>query len=133
VYPPVQHAVVAVVRLAGRVLMVQRGPRGPFAGWWQPLSGRIEPGESQAAAVEREAREEVGLAVRALRKVWECPADGAEFLLHWWLAEPEGTELQPDQREIADARWLTPDEIRALPQTFAGDREFFEHVLPRLG
>jgi 8-oxo-dGTP pyrophosphatase MutT (NUDIX family) len=133
VYPAVQHAVVAVVRREGRVLMVQRGPGGAFAGWWQPLSGRIEPGESQAAAVEREAREEVGLAVRALRKVWECPADGADFLLHWWLAEPEGTELEPDLREIADARWLTPDEIRALPQTFAGDREFFERVLPSLG
>jgi 8-oxo-dGTP pyrophosphatase MutT (NUDIX family) len=129
----VQQAVVAVVRRAGRVLMVQRGPRAAFAGYWQPLSGRLEPGESQAEAVVREAREEVGLEVRALRKVWECPADGADFVLHWWLAEPLGAELAPDLDEIADARWLTPEEIRALPRTFAGDREFFERVLPGLG
>jgi 8-oxo-dGTP pyrophosphatase MutT (NUDIX family) len=124
---------VAVVRSGPRVLMVERGARGSFAGWWQPVSGRIEPGESQAEAVVREVREEVGLEVRALRKVWECPADGADFTLHWWLAEPLGTELSPDPDEIADARWLTLEEIRALPRTFAGDREFFERVLPGLG
>lgn len=122
----------AVVRSGARVLMVQRGARGPFAGWWQPLSGRIEPGESQAEAVVREAREEVGLEVRALRKVWECPAEGVDFTLHWWLAEPAGTGLSPDPGEIADARWLTREEILALPQTFAGDREFFARILPGL-
>jgi NADH pyrophosphatase NudC (nudix superfamily) len=127
-----QHAVVAVVRRAGRVLMVQRSTRSSFPGYWHPLSGRLEPGETQAEAVVREAREEVGLEVRALRKVWECPADGADFVLHWWLAEALGAELQPDPGEIADARWLTPEEIRELPRTFAGDREFFERVLPAL-
>jgi 8-oxo-dGTP diphosphatase len=127
-----QQAVVAVVRRAGRVLMVQRGPRSAFAGWWQPLSGRLEPGETQAEAVVREAREEVGLHVQPLRKVWECAADGADFWLHWWLAESLGEELTPDADEISDARWLTLEEIRALPRTFAGDREFFSRVLPTL-
>ena len=127
-----QDAVVAVIRRDGRVLMVQRGPRAAFAGYWQPLSGRLEPGESQAEAVVREAREEGGLDVRPLRKIWECPADGADFWLHWWLAEPLAAELQPDRDEIADARWLTPGEIRELPLTFAGDREFFASVFPTL-
>jgi 8-oxo-dGTP diphosphatase len=112
--------------------MVRRSPRAVFAGYWQPVSGRIEPGESQAEAVVRETREEVGLVVCALRKVWECPADGADFVLHWWLAEPLGTELVPDQDEVVDARWLTPDEILSLPDTFAGDREFFTRILPSL-
>jgi 8-oxo-dGTP pyrophosphatase MutT (NUDIX family) len=128
----VQQAVVAVVRREGRVLMVQRGPRSVFAGWWQPLSGRLEPGETQAEAVVREAREEVGLDVQPLRKVWECPADGADFWLHWWLAEPASGELVLSGDEISDARWLTPEEIRALPHTFAGDRDFFTRVLPTL-
>lgn len=123
----------AVVCDGPRVLMIQRAGCVPFAGFWQPLSGRIEPGESQAEAVVREAREEVGLAVRALRKVWECPADGVDFTLHWWLAEPLGTALSPDPNEVADARWLTREEILALPQTFAGDREFFARILPGLG
>jgi 8-oxo-dGTP pyrophosphatase MutT (NUDIX family) len=124
--------VVAVVRRQGRVLMVQRGPRSVFAGWWQPLSGRLEPGETQAEAVVREAREEVGLDVQPLRKVWECPADGVDFWLHWWLAECAGGDLRPDRDEIADARWLRPEEISALPLTFAGDREFFARIFPTL-
>jgi NADH pyrophosphatase NudC (nudix superfamily) len=128
----VEEAVVAVVRRGDRVLMVQRGPRSSFPGFWHPLSGRLEPGETQAEAVVREAREEVGLEVRALRKVWECPADGADVHLHWWLAEAPAGDAIPDGHEVTDARWLTPDEIRRLPDTFAGDREFFERVLPAL-
>jgi mutator protein MutT len=126
------QAVVVVIRRGDRVLMVQRGPRAAFAGHWQPLSGRIEPGETEAQAVVREVREEVGLRVRPLRKVWECPADGADFWLNWWLAEVVGGEQVIDRDELADARWLTLDEIRALPDTFAGDREFFERVFPSL-
>jgi 8-oxo-dGTP pyrophosphatase MutT (NUDIX family) len=127
-----EQAVVVVVRRGGRILMVQRGPRSSFSGWWQPVSGRIEAGETQAQAVVREAREEVGLHVQPLRKVWECPADGADFLLHWWLADSSQGEIAPDRDEISDARWLTPDEIRALPRTFPGDRVFFSRVLPAL-
>jgi NADH pyrophosphatase NudC (nudix superfamily) len=127
-----QEAVVAVVRRGDRVLMVRRGPRSSFPGFWQPLSGRLEPGETQAEAVVREAREEVGLEVRPLRKVWECPADGADFRLHWWLAESRTGDVTPDGCEVTDARWLTPEEIRLLPDTFAGDREFFTRVLPAL-
>jgi 8-oxo-dGTP pyrophosphatase MutT (NUDIX family) len=127
-----EQAVVVVVRRGGRVLMVQRGPRSTFPGWWQPVSGRIEPGETQADAAVREAREEVGLHVQPLRKVWECPADGADFQLHWWLADSARGEIAPDGVEICDARWLTPEEIRALPHTFAGDREFFSRILPTL-
>jgi 8-oxo-dGTP pyrophosphatase MutT (NUDIX family) len=128
----VEEAVVAVIRRGARVLMVQRGRRSTFPGYWQPVSGRLERGESQAEAVVREAREEVGLEVQPLRKVWECPADGADFRLHWWLAESLTGEVIPDPDEIGDARWLTPEEIRRLPDTFAGDREFYERVLPTL-
>jgi lipoyl(octanoyl) transferase len=51
---------VSVVPVApdGRVLLLRRSPeRG---GFWQPVTGRIEPGESPHAAAERELREETG-------------------------------------------------------------------------
>jgi ADP-ribose pyrophosphatase YjhB (NUDIX family) len=48
---------------AGRLLLVQRA-RAPQAGRWTVPGGRVEPGEAVAAAVEREVREETGLAVR---------------------------------------------------------------------
>jgi len=133
----VREAVVAVLRQDDRVLVIQRGPQVILPGYWTPLSGRIEPGESQEAAVVREVSEEVGLRVTPLAKVWECPTDDGDFLLHWWTAEPESDQAASDQlvlapEEVSDARWVTPEEFLQMTPTFAGDREFFERVLPGL-
>ncbi len=128
----VREAVVAVLRRDDRILIVQRGPLVLLPGYWTPLSGRIEPGESQQAAVVREVSEEVGLRVSPLAKVWECPTDDGDFLLHWWTAEVESDDLVLDPAEVSDARWVTAKEFLQMKPTFAGDREFFEHVLPQL-
>ncbi len=48
-----------------RVLLVQRG-KAPLKGSWSLPGGLLECGESLAAAVSREVREETGLEVRPL-------------------------------------------------------------------
>ena len=125
-------AIVAVITNGDKILLIQRalGIRG--GGYWAPVSGEVEPGESQEAAVVREAKEEVGLMVRPLRKVWENISSRGTFRLHWWLAEYVGGELVLEKREVSDARWLTVDEICKMDGTFEGDREFFQKVLPLL-
>src|SRR5262249_61998165 len=65
------EAITAVITSGDKVLLICRGPSVPGAGYWAPPSGKLEPGESQEAAVVRESWEEVGLTVRPLRKVWE--------------------------------------------------------------
>ncbi len=125
-------AVVTVIRNGNKVLLIQRAPSVRGAGYWAPVSGEVEPGESQEAAVVREAKEEVGLTVRPLRKVWENISSRGTFTLHWWLAEYVAGELALEKREVSDARWLTADEICGLGTTFEGDREFFQKVLPSL-
>jgi 8-oxo-dGTP diphosphatase len=52
--------------------------------------------------------------------------------LHWWLAAIVGGTLQPDAREVAEARWVTPAQFLALDPTFELHREFFGRVLPKL-
>jgi NADH pyrophosphatase NudC (nudix superfamily) len=125
-------AIVAIVTSGNKVLLIWRGPSVPDAGYWAPLSGKIEPEESQEAAVVREVREEVGLTVQPLRKVWENVAASGSHTLHWWLAAYVGGELTLDRREVSDACWVTVDEISGLEQTFAGDRLFFQQVFPLL-
>lgn len=64
--PDLRTVTVVPVAADGRVLLLRRVPdRG---GFWQPVTGRIEPGESPEAAAERELREETGFAgpVRSL-------------------------------------------------------------------
>jgi NADH pyrophosphatase NudC (nudix superfamily) len=91
----------------------------------------VEPGERQEAAVIREVREEVGMAIRPVRKVWESVSAEATHTLHWWLADADDSDLRPDRREVSDARWVTVQEIATLSPTFPGDRHFFEEVFRR--
>jgi 8-oxo-dGTP diphosphatase len=126
------HAVVPVLLRDGRVLVIKRGPDVILPGYWCPPSGRIEPAETQEQAVVREIAEELGLIATPVAKIWECPTDDGEFTLHWWIAEVDGYEVRPDPGEVAEIRWVTPEEFLALYPTFAGDREFFLSVLPTL-
>ncbi|MEK6601536.1 MAG: NUDIX hydrolase [Candidatus Binatota bacterium] len=122
-----------MITKGNKVLLIQRAPGIRGGGYWAPVSGEVEPGETQEAAVVREAKEEVGLTVRPVRKVWENMSTRGTFILHWWLAEYVGGKLVLEKREVSAARWLTADEIYGLDTTFEGDREFYQKVLPSLG
>ncbi|MFO1104527.1 MAG: NUDIX hydrolase [Amaricoccus sp.] len=57
-------AVIGVILRGGATLLVRRGTP-PNLGLWGFPGGKIEPGETVAQAVEREVREETGIACRA--------------------------------------------------------------------
>ena len=128
----VADAVVILWREGARVLAVRRAAGIARPGHWSAPTGRVEPGETQADTVVREAREELGVEVRPLRKVWQCATDDARFVLHWWLVEHVRGLLAPDPAEVAEARWVTAPEYLALEPGFAVHREFFERVWPQL-
>ena len=114
------------------MLVIQRGPGSMLPGYWSPPSGRIEPGESQSEALVREMREELGITVRPLSKVWECLTDDGGYRLHWWTVDEDGEPLSPAPDEVAGTRWVDGEGFLALSPTFAGDRTFFREIWPRL-
>lgn len=126
------EAIIAILRRDDRILVIRRGPQTRRSGYWAPLSGTIEPGESQEMTLVREVREEVGLRARPVAKVWECDTDDGLYLLHWWLADVEPGEMTLEPGEVGEARWIRPEEFLQLEPTFEKDREFFERVLPGL-
>ncbi|WP_327695467.1 NUDIX domain-containing protein [Streptomyces sp. NBC_00459] len=117
-------AVIVHDRAAGRVVLLQRGPRAKFGqGLWDLPLGKSEPGEPITDTAVRELYEETGLTVRpeALRVAHVVHgAEGVQapngyltvvFAAHAWTGEPENRE--PDKH--AEVRWV---EVDALPQEF---------------
>ena len=57
---------IAVVEHEGQFLIGQRPPGVALAGFWEFPGGKVEPGETPAAAAARECREEAGVEVEVL-------------------------------------------------------------------
>lgn len=129
-----RQAVVIVLREGARVLLIRRAAGVPRPGVWSPPTGRVEPGESIIAAVVRETREELGIAVHALREVWRSDTDDGRYRLHWWEVGRIDAlaALRPDPAEVAETRWASSADWQALQPTFPQHRPFFEQILPRL-
>ncbi|HVW81812.1 MAG TPA: NUDIX domain-containing protein [Mycobacteriales bacterium] len=101
----------AVVRDgAGRLLLIQRG-QPPAAGTWTLPGGRVEPGESPAAAAAREVAEETGLTVEVGALLAVVPVLG--YLVHDFAATVVGGELTPGD-DAADARWFALGDLATL-------------------
>ncbi len=61
--PVADVAVGVLIRDDGAVLLGQRPPGKPYAGWWELPGGKLEAGESVAGALARELHEELGIEV----------------------------------------------------------------------
>ena len=128
------EGVVAVIRRDLELLVIRRAATVPFPGVWTLVSGRIEPGEEPAAAVVREVHEEVGMVVRAVREVWECPSSDGRYRLRWWLTDPidARAELMLEPLEVAEARWILPSQLRGFDPIFEADLHFLDEILPTI-
>jgi NAD+ diphosphatase len=98
--------------LFGDACLVGRNQRFPRQ-LYSAFAGFVEPGESMEEAVRRELREEVNLAVGAVRYHATQPWPFPSSLMLGCYAEAESRDFQIDGHEIEDARWLTKDEVRA--------------------
>lgn len=118
------YGVVVVVARGGRLLVIRRAAGVVAPDAWCFVGGAIEAGETEPEAVVREFREEVGGAVRPLRRIWNYTRPDGKLHLSWWLAELGSAHLRPDPAEVAELRWCTPAEIAMLPNVLESNRAF---------
>ena len=101
----------AVVR-DGRVLACRRTGPERLAGLWEFPGGKVEPGESDEAALARELVEELGVrAVVGARFGPDLPI-GDAAVLRVYLA---GFVGEPDLIDHDAHRWLAVDELDSVP------------------
>lgn len=104
----------ALVDGAGRVLVAQR-PAGKWqAGRWEFPGGKIEPGESEEAAMQRELREELGVRVRRARRLGETCHDYLDRRVHLVLWRVEQYLGEPQSREGQALRWVDPAQLATV-------------------
>ena len=130
-------AVSAAIIRDGRVLIVRRA-RPPMRGVFTLPGGVVEAGETLHEALVREIREETSLTIAPValaghREVIARDAEGKverhfiilAFAARWLSGEPKLNE------ELAEARWLRPDEIAPL-KTTEGLREIIAAAFERM-
>lgn len=100
-------AVGAIIIDQEQLLLVRRG-RGPGQGFWSVPGGRVEPGESLAAAVEREVHEETALQVRCGAFVGWVERIGSDhhFVIMDFRAELVGPKMAEAGDDAAEVAWV---------------------------
>jgi 8-oxo-dGTP diphosphatase len=101
----------AIVR-ERRVLAARRRTPADLAGLWEFPGGKVEPGESEPAAVARECREELGVSVAVEGQLGRTPiSENIELVLYAATL----TKGQPSSSATHDLlRWLTMDELATV-------------------
>jgi 8-oxo-dGTP diphosphatase len=135
--PRLRVVAAALIDDAGRVLIAQRPAGKHMAGWWEFPGGKVASGESDADALVRELREELGVEARADRELarlqHEYPDRIIDLVL--WRATlvrgiPQGLDGQQlkwvDCQSLGDERLLPADApfIEALQLLSSGAPEY---------
>lgn len=118
----------ALVRCAGKILLITRGKR-PGQGLWALPGGFLEPQEAMLEGARRELREETGLDLCGLnpvdQKYFDHPGRSLRarivtqvFRFELAASEPPAVTGQDD---AGVARWMTIDEIRENEDKFFED------------
>ncbi|MGM1017483.1 MAG: NUDIX hydrolase [Actinomycetota bacterium] len=126
--PDIHVSAAVIVDARGRALVVRKHGTTRFM---QP-GGKPEPGESAAETLARELDEELGLRVapERLQPLGTFVSAAANEPGHRVIAAAFAVSAEPTdvraQAELAELRWISPDELADLPLAPLS----VEHLLP---
>ena len=102
--------VAAVICDGNRIFATQRG-YGEWKDWWEFPGGKMEPGETPEAALQREIREELAtdISVESLLTTVCYDYPNFHLTMHCYLCKVKSGNLTLLEHEAA--KWLTRDEL----------------------
>ena len=106
------HVAVAVLRDGeGRILLTRRHADSHQGGLWEFPGGKVEAGESLAAALRRELREELGVDIRSHRPLLEIRHDYGDKRVFLDVHIVEDFAGRPRPLEQQPMRWVAVEEL----------------------
>lgn len=105
------EVVAALIWQDGRFLICQRPSNKARGSLWEFVGGKVEPGESKAAALIRECREELGITVQPGEVFMEVTHTYPDLTVHLTLLNASIRSGTPQLLEHQDMRWINPIEI----------------------
>jgi len=107
-----KQVVAALIVRDGKVLICQRAQDQPMPLKWEFPGGKVEPGEEEAAALQRELQEELGISATIEEKVTSIQhhyRKGGAVELHFYRVQDYEGELE--NRIFEQIRWVDRREL----------------------
>jgi len=107
-----KQVVAALIVRDGKVLICQRAQDQPMPLKWEFPGGKVEPGEEEAAALQRELQEELGISATIEEKVTSIQhhyRKGGAVEIHFYRVQDYEGELE--NRIFEQIRWVDRREL----------------------
>ena len=124
---PRTDPVAIVLAVHDDACLLGRGPEWP-PGFVSALAGFVEAAETPEECAIRELKEEAGVTLTDVRYQFSQPWPFPSSLMMGFIADATDRELTLDKTEIAEAQWLSRDEVNALR---AGEKRDDVRLPPR--
>lgn len=125
----VRRGVVAVISRKDELLVIRRSQHVLAPGMYCFPGGGIEENESEEEALVRELQEELNIAVRPQRRIWQNVTSW-KISLAWWQAEVVSDEIPlANPAEVESIHWCTPSEMLTLPNLLESNADFLQRLI----
>lgn len=106
------HAAIGIIQNGRRYFIQKRPSKGLLADLWEFPGGKIEKGESAAATIKRELKEELGVELKSLRWLMETKHFYTEFRVHLHVFQ---CELKKNPVLNRNRRWVDMADFYRYP------------------
>lgn len=109
--PRTVRVVAAVIERDGHYLITQRRPSAALPLLWEFPGGRVEQGESDAEALEREIRHRLGVDVTTGELISFVSHPYEHYVVDLYLYECTITKGEPEARAVQTFKWVKSSEF----------------------
>jgi NAD+ diphosphatase len=124
IFPRISPAIIVAIVKDNQILLARN--RNLPADLYTVIAGFVEPGESLEECLQREVKEEVGIAVKHIRYFGSQPWPFPDSLMIAFTAEYAGGEITVDGDEIIEAKWFTTDHLPQIPGRISVARKLID-------